>query len=46
MELLTSKLRFVTVLSTYYFQISLVVFFAHKNVLCELLLFHLRTTRK
>jgi len=37
MKLLTIKLRFVTVLSPYYFKISLAVFFARKNILCEFL---------
>ena len=37
MELLTIKLRFVTVLNPYYFKISLAIFFARKNILCEVL---------
>jgi len=37
MILLTIKLRFVTVLSPYYFKFSLAVFFDRRNILCEFL---------
>jgi hypothetical protein len=37
MELLTIKLGFVAVLNPYDLKISLAVFFARKNILCEVL---------